>query len=270
MVSGALAVTVHAPLTVPFVLFGAVLAVAAIGVALAPETVTPPEPRPAYRPQRVAVPRESRGRFFGAAAACFVAFATFGLFTSLAPTFLAGTLGNRSHLLAGVPAFTAFEAAVVAQLAAAAWDVRRLLGTGMAALSAGIAMVVTATWLPSLGLFLVGGVVAGAGAGLLFKGGIVTASSLAAPDRRAEVLAGFYLAGYLGISVPVLGLGILGELVAPRVGLLGFAALLLAGIAASARTLLAGAQRSSASSDAGRLQQTSTRPCGGGSSGSGR
>jgi MFS family permease len=238
IVAGALAVTVHAPLTVPFVLFGGLLAVAAIGVALSPETVTPPSTRPAYRPQRVAVPAEARGRFFGAAAGGFVAFAAFGLFTSLAPSFLAGTLGQTSHLLAGVPAFTAFSAAVAAQLATGAWAVRRLLTTGMAALSAGIVLVVAATWAPSLALFLAGGLIAGAGAGLLFKGGIVTASGLAAPERRAEVLAGFFLAGYIGISVPVLGLGVLGQVIAPKVALLAFAALLLAGILASARSLL--------------------------------
>ena len=59
-------------------------------------------------------------------------------------------------------------------------------------------------------------------------------------DERdeAEVLAGFFLAGYVGISVPVLGLGVLDQWVAPRLALLVFAAVLLAGIAASARSLL--------------------------------
>lgn len=240
IVAGVLAATVPAPLTVPFVLFAALLAVAAVGVALAPETVTPPAPRPAYRPQRVAVPGDARGRFLGAAAGAFVSFAAFGLFTSLAPSFLAGTLHHGSHALAGVPAFAAFTAAVVAQLAAGGWAVRRLLAAGMAALAAGIALVVGATWLPSLPLFLAGGVVAGAGAGLLFKGGIVMVSGLAAPERRAEVLAGFFLAGYAGLSVPVLGLGVLDQVVAPKVALLVFAVLLLAGIAGAARSLFGG------------------------------
>ncbi len=238
LLAGLLAQGVGAPLTVPFVLFLVLLGAAAVGVALAPETVSRPSPRPAYHPQRVAVPAEARGRFFGAAAGGVVAFAAFGLFTSLAPTFLAVTLGHTSHALAGVPAFTAFTAAVVAQHASRAWDMRRVLTAGTAALSAGVLLVVAATWLGSLAAFLAGGVVAGAGAGLLFKGGVVTVSGLAAPARRAEALAGFFLAGYVGISVPVLGLGVLGEWVAPRVALLAFAGVLLAGLAASARSLL--------------------------------
>ena len=91
-------------------------------MALAPETVTPVAPRPAYRPQRIAVPTEARGRFFGAAAGGFVSFAALGLFTSLAPSLLADTLGHASHALAGVPAFAAFAGAVAAQLAAGSWQ----------------------------------------------------------------------------------------------------------------------------------------------------
>jgi predicted MFS family arabinose efflux permease len=235
IVAGVLAQTVGAPLTVSYAVFGVALIVAVIAVALSPETVTRPAARPPYRPQRIAVPAHARGTFFAAAAGAFVSFAAFGLFTSLAPSFMAGTLGYHSHALAGVPAVTGFGAAIVAQLAAGAWDVRRLVGTGTAALSAGLALLVTALWAPSLALFLAGGVITGAGAGLLFKGGIVRASVLAAAsENRAEVLAGFFLAGYLGLSVPVLGLGVATQFVAPKVALLAFAALLLAGAFVSA------------------------------------
>ena len=235
IIAGTLAQVVAAPLTVPYVFFAALLVVAVIVVALAPETVTRPQTRPAYRPQRIAVPAAARASFFAAAVGAFVSFAAFGLFTSLAPSFLAGTLGHTSHVLAGVPALTGFGAAILAQLAAGGWDVKRLVGTGTAALSAGLALLVTALWAPSLALFLVGGVITGAGAGLLFKGGLVRASVLAASSpNRAEVLAGFFLAGYLGLSVPVLGLGVAAQFMAPKVALLAFAALLLTGALLSA------------------------------------
>ena len=232
--AGMLAQWVGAPLTVSYAIFGGLLVLAVVLVALSPETVTRPAQRPPYRPQRVAVPAHARGTFFAAAAGAFVSFAAFGLFTSLAPSFIAGTLDHHSHALAGVPAVTGFGAAIAAQMATASWDVRRLAGTGTAALSAGLALLVTALFAPSLSLFLVGGVITGAGAGLLFKGGIVRASALAAAsENRAEVLAGFFLAGYLGLSVPVLGLGIATQFVEPKVALLAFAALLLTGAIAS-------------------------------------
>lgn len=235
ILAGAIAESVDAPLTVPYVVFGVALVLAIAAVALSPETVQRPDVRPAYRPQRIAVPAAARASFFSAAAGAFVSFAAFGLFTSLAPSFLAGELGHTNHALAGVPALTGFGAAIIAQLSTSGWDVRRLVGTGTAALSAGLALLVTALWAPSLTLFLAGGVITGAGAGLLFKGGIVRASLLAAASaNRAEVLAGFFLAGYLGLSVPVLGLGVASQFVEPKVALLGFAALLLAGAVLSA------------------------------------
>ena len=66
-------------------------------------------------------------------------------------------------------------------------------------------------WLPSpsFGVFLAGDLVAGAGAGLMFKGAIGTVSEISLPERRAEALAGLFLAAYLGLAGPVIGLGAL-------------------------------------------------------------
>src|SRR5262249_18420571 len=150
-------------------------------VWFAPETRPPLQPRPAYRPQRVSVPPGDRAVFFAACAATAIAFAGFGLFTSLAPSFLAGTLHHGSRALAGAAARAAFAAAVTAQLATSARPLREVLAGGLAAELSGLALVVTAVWLPSpsLWMFLLGGAVSGAGDGLLFKGALGTAASLA-------------------------------------------------------------------------------------------
>ena len=56
------------------------------------------------------------------------------------------------------------------------------------------------------------------------------------------VLAGFFLAGYVGLSVPVLGRGILGQFTDPQVALRAFGG----GIAASARSRPGSVRRGSA------------------------
>ena len=61
------------------------------------------------------MPAHSRGRFLAAALGAAIAFAVFGLLTSLAPSFLAGTLHQPSHLLAGAVSFAAFATAALAQ-----------------------------------------------------------------------------------------------------------------------------------------------------------
>jgi MFS family permease len=93
---------------------------------------------------------------------------------------------------------------------------------------------------PSIGIFLAGDLVAGAGAGLMFKGAIETVSEISLPERRAEAVAGFFLAAYVGLAGPVIGLGVLTQIASTRVTLLVFAGLLTAGILAATPALLRG------------------------------
>jgi MFS family permease len=240
LLAGVLAQWVAAPLTVPYVVSLALIAVALVLIAFVPETRPPMHPRPSYRPQRVSVPPDERTRFFAACAAAAIPFAGFGLFTSLAPSFLAGTLHHPSRALAGLAAFIAFGAAVIAQLASSDRPPRELLATGLFGELAGLALLVTAVWLPtpSLFVFLLGGVVLGAGGGLLFKGALGTVAAMAGDEDRAEVLAGLFLGGYLGLSVPVIGLGVLTQELSPRSSLLIFAALMAVALLAASPALL--------------------------------
>ncbi|WP_210495884.1 MFS transporter [Patulibacter sp. SYSU D01012] len=240
LVSGALAQGVGAPLDVPYAVALAALLLGAVAVAVSPETRERPVPRPRYRAQRVAVPRAARGRFFAAALGALLAFATLGLFTGLASTILTGTMHRTSPLLAGASIFVAFAAGVAAQLGTGRWGLRRTLGVGMALIAIGLAVLVLAVWLPtpSLTLFLLGGAVAGAGSGALFKGTLGTVVGLATDDGRAEALAGLFLAGYVGLSVPVVGVGLALQGTSTRVALLGFAVLVVGAVLAAAPTLL--------------------------------
>jgi MFS family permease len=241
VVAGLLAQWVAYPLTVPYVVFLAALVLAAIGVALAPETHDAPRPRPHYRPQRLSVPHEEMGRFFAAALSAFVAFAANGLFAGLAGLFLAVTLHHPSRALAGAVVGVMFGAAVAAQFLTVGWPVTRELKAGMGAMVIGIGLAVLAVWLrsPSLALFIAGGALIGTGSGAIFKGAVGTVMSIAPPDRIAESLTGVFLCAYVGISLPVVGAGIaLASDVSPKVTMLGFAIAVTAGIAASATKLL--------------------------------
>jgi predicted MFS family arabinose efflux permease len=90
-------------------------------------------------------------------------------------------------------------------------------------MAAGLVTVTAGVWAASLPVFLLGGVVAGGGAGALLKGAVSTVVDLAPPETRGEALAGVFLGGYLGLAVPVLGLGVATQFLPARVALLGFA-----------------------------------------------
>lgn len=232
LIGGLLAQWVSGPLTTPYVVMLVALVVALVGVVAVPETRERANPMPPYRPQSVAVPEGARKAFFAAATSAFIAFALLGMFTSLAPGFIGGTLGHHSRALAGVAVFIVFAAAATAQSITGTWNAAQILRGGLAAMAFGPLLLIIAVWLasPSLALFLVGGAISGLGSGLMFKGSVATAAALAAPDQRAEALAGIFLAGYIGLTVPVVGLGLLTQELAADVSLTIFAAALIAGV----------------------------------------
>ena len=96
---------------------------------------------------------------------------------------------------------------------------------------------------PSIGIFLAGDLVAGVGAGLMFKGAIETVTEISLPGRRAEAVAGFFLAAYVGLAGPVIGLGALTQIASTRVSLLVFSGLLALGILAATPALIGGPGR---------------------------
>jgi predicted MFS family arabinose efflux permease len=241
LVAGTLAQWVAHPLTVPYLVFLVALLLGTIGVALSPETREVRKPRPRYRPQRVSVPHESRSTYFAAMLTAFVAFGTFGLFSGLAGLFLATTLHEPSLALAGIVLCVISAAGVAAQIMTAAWPIKREFEAGMAAMVAGLGLAVLAVWLrpPSLGLFVAGGAFIGAGGGAIFKGTVGTVMRIAPPDRIAESLAGLFVAAFVGLSLPVVGVGItLSSGVSPKDTLLGFAIAVSAGMAVSAIRLV--------------------------------
>lgn len=208
LIAGLLAQYAPDPLRTPYLVFLFLLVIAMVALSLVPETAPLPERTPRYRIQRLAVPSHSRSAFFAAAIASFGSFAVFGLFTSLAPAVLTGLLHHSSHALAGAVAFAPFAAGAALQMLLVRARPARLLAIGGVLAPAGLLLISAAVLSPSLPLFLAGGMVAGAGAGAIFKSSVSVVSGLSDEGRRAETLAGIFVAGYTGLAVPILGLGI--------------------------------------------------------------
>jgi MFS family permease len=250
VISGALAQWAGSPLTVPYVVMLVALAVALAFVALTPETRDRPDPLPTYRVQRVSVPDEVRGAFWNATWGAFIAFGAQGLFPGLTATFLVGTLHETSHLLAGVTVAAVFGAGVVSQLSLATAPPRRLLLAGTTLMVTGLVLTPIAVWLssPSYALFLIGGALTGAGAGAVFKGSVGSVIAITEPHQRAEALAGVFLAGYVGLSLPVVGAGVALQFTSAKNTLLGFAVIEIVAIVAVARRMLASGAREGAGS----------------------
>ncbi|WP_426518239.1 MFS transporter [Diaminobutyricibacter sp. McL0618] len=226
IVAGILAQFVAQPLVTPFVVFLVLLALAAVGVALVPETVAGSGERVAYRPQRIRVPRNARMRYFAAAVVAFGAFSFFALATALAPAFVAGDLKVASQAVGGLVVFLAFASAVGTQLVMRSVRQSVQVAIGVVMMVLGLVALTAGVWSASLALFIVGGVLAGGGAGVLFKTALLVGSKLAEPRFRGEALAGIFLISYAGLIVPVVGIGIATLFLPIATALLAFAALI--------------------------------------------
>ncbi|MDH2413858.1 MFS transporter [Nocardioides sp. CER19] len=227
LVAGFLAEYAGRPLYTPYAVFAFLMLAGLLALVLVPETVEPAIAEWRYRPQRVAVPPQARAGFVAAAMLAFVSFAMFGFFTSLAPSFLSGTLHHTSHALAGAITFSVFGSAAATQVLTARWAPSRLYAVGLVVLPVGLVLVVAAILAASLAMIAIAGVVVGVGAGTAFKAAVTSVIELAPPAARGETLAGLFLVSYVGMSLPVVLLGLLLQWAAIDPSIVAFGALML-------------------------------------------
>jgi MFS family permease len=174
--------------------------------------------------QRLAVPAEVRPVFVTAATAAFAGFAVMGLFTAVAPSFVAGVIGIPNHAVAGATASSIFVASAVAQLAARRIEPARAVAVGCAILALGMVILAVALQLSSLPGLIVAAIVAGIGQGISFSRGLAAVAEQSPPDRRAEVSSTYFVVAYVAISLPVIGEGLAAQAWGLRTAGVSFAA----------------------------------------------
>lgn len=209
LVSGLLAQYAPRPLILPFLVHLCLLAVALVVTLLLTETVHHEGSRPPLRPQGMRVPPEVRGVFGPCALAAFAGFSLLGLFTAVAPAFLTETLGEHNLAVTGAVVFSVFCASTGGQLLMGRIGARAALPWGCAVLAAGLILVGASLLVESLPLLLIGALTGGAGQGMAFRAGLTAVSAAAPEEHRGATISAFFVVAYLGISVPVVGVGAL-------------------------------------------------------------
>jgi MFS family permease len=211
LLAGVLAQYADWPLYLPFAVHLALVACSAVVLLRLPETVRARRPLSTVRPERPGLTPGVRAVFAPAATASFVGFALFGVFTSVSPAFLAQSLDVRDHAVSGLVVALAFFASTGGQLAVGPVGVGRSLPLGCAALLTGLALLAGALRWDSLPLVVLSALVGGAGQGLAFRGALSAVARAAEADRRAAAISALFVVAYTGISLPVIGMGLLTE-----------------------------------------------------------
>jgi hypothetical protein len=225
LAAGLLAQYAPHPTTLVFEVYLGVLAVAGLIVLFVPETVGV-RIRPALRFAGLGIPERGRGEFIAAGVAAFAAFALLGLFSSLVPGFVAGQLHQGSHAVQGAVVFLIFAVGTGTQIALSRFSGPRVVLAGLGLFLAALGLIVAALASAGVALFLVGTVVGGVAVGAIFLGSLGTANRLAPAGRRGQTISAFFVACYAGLSIPVVGVGVLSEFTGTFPAVLTFAILL--------------------------------------------
>jgi MFS family permease len=208
LLSGAAAEVLPEPLVTPYLLAAAALAACCLALRFVPETVARAVTPRIALPRFSRLPRAAQRPYRAALLMAAIAFSVLGLFSSLAPGMVASMLHEPSLLLAGSVAFVVFGASALAQIVMARAPFGTALPGGIAALVVGLGITVVSVWASDAAAFLAGAAVAGIGGGLVMKAALATVARIAPPGQRSEALTGLYLAGYAGLALPVVGVGI--------------------------------------------------------------
>lgn len=232
IVSGALAQWAPAQDVLPFVVGMAACAAAAAALWTVPETARREGGLQIRRPR---VPKQIRRDFvrIGITVAAVWAVAA-GLFLSVIPSFT-GMLVLHSQNLAvlGLMAALVLACSCIAQVV-----VRRgsppapTQAGGLVLLAIGLIALIISAVAESLTLLVTGAVLAGFGHGLAFLAAQDNLTRIAPQEQRAEVSAAFYVCIYLGVALPVIGIGVLAVLTTLFIAVTTFA--VVTGLAALA------------------------------------
>jgi predicted MFS family arabinose efflux permease len=217
LISGLLAEYSTEPLVFPFVALVSLALAAFVIVWLLPETVKHPVRRwseISLHP-RVGVPRGIIGAFIAPAVTVFASFALLGFYSALAPSLLQRFLQVENHAIGGAVMFELYAAAVLV-LAFTHWlGARAAMLWGLALLIPALALLVVAFQSHSLALLLTGAALGGGAAALGCRGSLQIVNQIAPENRRAEMVSTYLLFCYAGVSLPVVGIGVLSALETP-------------------------------------------------------
>lgn len=104
-----------------------------------------------------------------------------------------------------------FGTAAAAQVVLHTLTTRTARLAGRSLLLLALALIELGLGLSSLALFLAGTLIGGLGIGLAFMGSLAAVNQVAPPAQRAALVSAFFIAAYVGVSVPVVGVGLLAQ-----------------------------------------------------------
>jgi hypothetical protein len=86
---------------------------------------------------------------------------------------------------------------------------RRAMLCGLALILPGLALLIAAQRLGHFPLLVLATAVCGSAAALGYRGGLAVINRIAPAERKSEVVSAYFVCGFLGNCLPVIGVGVL-------------------------------------------------------------
>jgi MFS family permease len=156
----------------------------------------------------------------------FVTFALIGFYAALIPSLLNESLQQRSPVVAGALVFELFVIATAVAAVTGKLPARAAMLSGLTLLPPSLMLLAAAQPLRSMPLLLLATMFGGISAALGYRGSLEVVNRIAPSDKRSEVVSSYLIAVYLGNSLPIIGIGLLSDLVSSIVAHLAFAVII--------------------------------------------
>jgi MFS family permease len=211
LLTGILAQWFPAPRVLAYVVGMAACVLAAVLLLAMPE---PGQPRGgAWSMPRPSVPRDIRVAFARVAVTGASVWAVVALFFAVVPSFATERIGIGNLAALGAISAIVLICSSISQVVSPDTiepHVSQALGLGL--LTTGLAALVLASVTDNAIVLVAASVLAGTGHGLGFLGAQDDLNRIAPPERRGEINAALYTCIYLGVALPVIGVGVLADL----------------------------------------------------------
>jgi len=211
LLTGMLAQWFPAPRVLAYVVGMAACILAAVLLLAMPE---PGQPRGgAWSMPRPSVPRDIRVAFARVAVTGASVWAVVALFFAVVPSFATERIGIGNLAALGAISAIVLICSSISQVVSPDTiepHVSQALGLGL--LTTGLVALVLASVTDNAIVLVAASVLAGTGHGLGFLGAQDDLNRIAPPERRGEINAALYTCIYLGVALPVIGVGVLADL----------------------------------------------------------
>ncbi|HZS65944.1 MAG TPA: MFS transporter [Burkholderiales bacterium] len=196
------------PLQLSYLVYLAALVPLALLVRATPETVRQRRGlrQVSLRP-RLGVPASVRRRFIAPAAAALGTFSFIGFYAALAPSLVRERLHIENHALGGAIVAELFIVSALAMIATRRLASASAMRWGLVLMLPSLVLLVLASARGSLLLLGADTAVVGLCAALAYRGSLQVANQLAPAAQRAEIASSYFVACFVGNSLPVIGIG---------------------------------------------------------------